>query len=103
MRCNYRVTVGIYGDYAAINFDIPVFSLAGDVCCGGKNFLTAERNDIFYIIAEFQITADTFHAHCCCVEFVEVFYQIIFHFIFLTGWRITVFNFSGAVLRGSLR
>ena len=52
MRCNYCKAVSIYCNNAAINFDIPVFALSGDVCCGGKNLLTAERNDIFYIITQ---------------------------------------------------
>ncbi len=101
--CDYRVAAGVYGYNTAINFDVPVFALSGDCSFAAKNFLAAELNDIFYIIAKFEITADTVYAHWRGVKFFDIIYQIIFHFIFLTGWRITVFSFSGAVLRGSLR
>ena len=73
MRCDYRVTIGIYGNHTAINFDVPVFALSGDCSFVAKNFLAAELNDIFYIIAKFEITADTLHAHCCRVEFFDIF------------------------------
>ena len=90
MRRDYRVAVSIYCNNATINFDIPVFALSGDVCCGSKNLLTAECNNIFYIITQFEITTDTVYAHGCRVEFFDIFYQIIFQFVFLTGCLITV-------------
>ena len=73
MRCNYRVTICIHGNNAAINFDVPVLSLAGDYCFVVKDFPAAECNDIFYIIAKCEITANAIHAHWCRVEFFDIF------------------------------
>ena len=90
MRRDYRVAVSIYCNNATINFDIPVFALSGNDCVAIQDFLATPGINIFYIITQFEITTDTVYAHGCRVEFFDIFYQIIFQFVFLTGCLITV-------------
>ena len=73
MCCNYRETVGIHRNNTSINFDIPVFSLAGDCSFAVKNFLTAERNDIFCLGAETEVFADSIYTHRSGVEIFDIF------------------------------